>query len=157
MLRQNHHVKADKMNCWWRIVQSKVCRPHVCSHNCSWAGLVVWVCMQVVLSPQRPRTIISFENRIWSSSGSRPSLTIFPHAAGSKVGPPWAKAAEPTVNNAVNWSVMLCFNAFDHFLFFAAANHFQCCHYAEHCGWMHFPACREQTSSRCSAVRPDPS
>jgi hypothetical protein len=43
---------------------------------------------QVVLSPQRPRTIISFENKIFSSDGpgSRPVLTMFPHMEGAKVG-----------------------------------------------------------------------
>jgi hypothetical protein len=43
--------------------------------------------LQVVLSPQRPRTIISFENKIFSSDGpgSRPVLTMFPHTEGAKV------------------------------------------------------------------------
>lgn len=46
--------------------------------------------MQVVLSPQRPRTIISFENRCWSSDGpgSKPVLTMFPHTEGAKVSEP---------------------------------------------------------------------
>lgn len=43
--------------------------------------------LQVVLSPQRPRTIISFENKTFSSDGyGRPSLTMFPHVEGAKVG-----------------------------------------------------------------------
>jgi hypothetical protein len=43
---------------------------------------------QVALSPQRPRTIISFENRCWSSDGrgACPALTMFPHTEGAKVG-----------------------------------------------------------------------
>eukprot|EP00879_Flechtneria_rotunda_P024201 GHRR01025649.1.p1 GENE.GHRR01025649.1~~GHRR01025649.1.p1 ORF type:complete len:986 (+),score=357.96 GHRR01025649.1:892-3849(+) len=43
--------------------------------------------LKVVLSPQRPRTIISFENRMFSSDapGSRPALTMFPHTEGAKV------------------------------------------------------------------------
>jgi hypothetical protein len=42
---------------------------------------------QVVLSPQRPRTVISFENRCWSSDGmgSKPVLSMFPHTEGAKV------------------------------------------------------------------------
>ncbi|WIA12059.1 hypothetical protein OEZ85_012136 [Tetradesmus obliquus] len=45
------------------------------------------VSLKVVLSPQRPRTIISFENKIFSSDGpgSRPVLTMFPHTEGAKV------------------------------------------------------------------------
>ncbi|KAF8071180.1 hypothetical protein HT031_001262 [Scenedesmus sp. PABB004] len=45
------------------------------------------VALKVVLSPQRPRTIISFENRTFSSNGpgSRPTLTLFPHTEGAKV------------------------------------------------------------------------
>lgn len=44
--------------------------------------------LKVALSPQRPRTIISFENRCWSSEGpgSKPVLTMFPHTEGAKVG-----------------------------------------------------------------------
>lgn len=41
--------------------------------------------LQVVLSPQRPRTVISFENRVFSADGSKPVLTMFPHAEGAKV------------------------------------------------------------------------
>ena len=39
------------------------------------------------MSPQRGRTTISFENKIWSEEGitARPTLTLFKHTEGAKV------------------------------------------------------------------------
>ena len=43
---------------------------------------------QVALSPQRPRTVLAFDNRVFTtdSSGARPVLTLFEHVEGSRVG-----------------------------------------------------------------------
>ncbi len=51
------------------------------------ATTVTHVTLKVSLSPQRPRTVISFENRIYSAAGAgtRPSLTVFPHMEGARV------------------------------------------------------------------------
>ena len=44
------------------------------------------ILLQVVLGPQRPRQIISFEDRIIvNDDPSRPSLTVFEHVEGSRV------------------------------------------------------------------------
>jgi hypothetical protein len=61
-----------------------------CMHTnatCRHYNMMLCLCAQVVLSPQRPRTVISFENRCWSSDGpgSKPVLSMFPHTEGAKV------------------------------------------------------------------------
>lgn len=40
-----------------------------------------------MLSPQRPRTVVAFDDRVFTtdSAGSRPVLTLFEHVEGSRV------------------------------------------------------------------------